>query len=270
MTGKLYYYDDDEEVEETPFEDLAEAIAKTRQEWRNAASEKASRHTKEIYEIEMDFFRRNQYLTNTGVKMSQREFEKWEDTITDEYKLAEKDINHGGMRLRDEAEIFQNMIAYYKKSDFNKTVEAQAGRFYVERDNELRLAIRKDGGEDAEKDLACLNGFYPVAIKHLENQYQTENDKNSAKDDELALEDDVIKHLNNLNRLARKYGTRAFTPRDFWTSDICNEKLQTPAISTVIHYDHNLVEEYLVLAFNDEIKKRQPKANLFSKYGLDW
>ena len=64
-----------------------------------------------------------------------------------------------------------------------------------------------------------------------------------------ASHNDAIKHLNYLNDLARKYGTRPFTPRNFWTSQ--NQR-QTPAMSSHMSYDRHVFESFYTHAFGKE------------------
>ena len=66
----------------------------------------------------------------------------------------------------------------------------------------------------------------------------------------------TIRLLNELNDLARRvYHTTPFTPRNFWTSEK-DMKKQTPAESTRMRYDRDVVEEYYSIAFSEEVLKR--------------
>lgn len=247
------YREEVDEFQELPREDLTEAIAKTKREWKFAASEKATRHFKEVYEIEMDFARRDKYLAMAGNKMSQKEFERWEDAVADELKLARWEVQRGKLGTKSEAEAMQHMITYCDKDEIGKSVEVRAANYYVERDNDLRLAIRKSGDVEAEDDLAYLNGFLQVATMHLElNKSSAERESeysfSSYIDKYAELYNTTIKYINGLNRLAQKYGTRAFTPRDFWTSDLCDRRNCTPAIAAIMRYDRDIVGEYCVMA----------------------
>ena len=166
-----------EEIEDSfePYqEDLSEAIAKTRREWKNLASEKATRHFKEMYDIEMDFARRNDYLASAGNKMSQKEFERWEDAFADELRLADEEIQSGKLGTKSEAEAMQHMIAYCEDGSFEKSLEVQAGQHFIERDNDLRLAIRKSESIGSEDDLEYLNDFHPLIIKYFDLKYDDE------------------------------------------------------------------------------------------------
>ena len=266
-----------EEIEDhfEPYqEDLSEAIAKTRQEWKNLSSEKAIRHYKEMYNIEMDFARRNDYLASAGNKMSQKEFERWEDAFTDELRLAGEEIQSGKLGTKSEAEAMQHMIAYCEEESFEKSLEVQAGQHYIERDNDLRLAIRKSEGIGSEDDLEYLNGFHPLIIKYFDLKYKSEetekDDTGTYENKCLKAHNEAISYLNNLNRLAHKYGTRAFTPRNYWTSGLCDKKNQTPAISAVIHYDLSITDNYFAVAFREEANLRQKKSNKLSRYGFGY
>ncbi len=270
MSEKLDY-GRSEEDQETPWDDLTNAIIRTKQEWKEAALEKAIRHYAEIYDIEMDFAKRNENLALSNGQMSQKEFERWEDAVSDELKLGEEEIQRGEMKLSKKAEAMQNMIAYRVDKELPKTIEAQAGRFYVERDNELRLAIRKTGGPDADEDLTYLNGFYPMVAAHLDYKYMSADEiqdygVNAYERQRTRVHNDTIRHLNGLNRLSKKYGTRPFTPRDFWTSDLCDKTAQTPAIAAIMRYDRDIVEEYYAIAFKKDVHMREGKAAQRQRY----
>ena len=266
-----------EEIEDSfePYqEDLSEAIAKTRREWKNLASEKATRHFKEMYDIEMDFARRNDYLASAGNKMSQKEFERWEDAFADELRLADEEIQSGKLGTKSEAEAMQHMIAYCEDGSFEKSLEVQAGQHFIERDNDLRLAIRKSESIGSEDDLEYLNDFHPLIIKYFDLKYDFKevegNDASTHENKFSKTHNDAINYLNNLNRLAQKYGTRPFTPRKFWTSSLCDKKAQTPAISAIIHYDLNITDNYFMVAFREEVNLRQKKSNKLSRYGINY
>ena len=257
MTERTDYGSDDEQ--EAPRLDLAEAIAQTRREWKEAALERAGKHFAEARGIELDYDRRGEILAATDNEMTQKEFERWEDTVADELELAEKEIRRKEVKLADRAEVMQNMIAYHEDDEIGKVIETQSAKYYVERDNELRLAIRKNGGTDTEKDLAYLNGFYPTVMMYFDFKHTNLDNiqgygREVYEQQRTEARNDTIRYLNGLNQLARKYRTRAFTPRDFWASDLCDTKERTLAIATVMHYDKVIVEEYCMTAFKKSEK----------------
>ena len=255
MSTKVNYGDTDD-GQEMPWDDLTNAIIKTKQEWKNATFERAIRHFAEIYDIEMDFAKRNKSIIAAGGEMSREEFERWEDAITKELESGEDETAKGAMSLDKKAEAMQNMIAYRIDVKINKTIEAQAGKYYTDRDNELRLAIREIGGVDAENDLPYLNRLRPIvnALHEYKDMTPDEIKKygiDAYERQRTKIHDEIIRHINDLNRLSLKYGTRTFTPRDFWADGICEKNKQTPSIKAIIHYDYCIVEEYCAFAFNE-------------------
>ena len=205
--------------------------------------------------------------------MTQKEFERWEDAIADEMRPATEEMRIGEMKFSEKAEVMQSMVAYRVDTELSKTIEARAGDYYTERDKALRTAIKESGRADAEKDLAYLNGFFPVVARHLDFKYMTAEDvrdygSTMYESQRTKAHNDTIRYLNGLNRLAQKYGTRAFVARDFWTSDLCDKKAQTPAIAAVMRYDRDIVEEYYAIAFSSEVRKRKALVAKANRYGF--
>ena len=273
MSEKINFDPEDEQDNGGQWEGLAEAVVQLKQEQKDAAPEKAKSHFEEIRCIEKDFARRNATIASDGGKMSKKEFEKWEDAISDELGYADDQFRIGKMIFRDKAEAMQHMVAYRVDTELHKTIEAQAGNYYFERDRELRAAIKEQGGPNAASDLTLLNGFYPAVAAHLDYKYMSPEDVRDFGSDvyerrRTEAHNDTIRYLNSLNHLARQYGTRPFTVRDFWTSDLCDKRAQTPAIAMVMRYDRDIVEEYYAIAFSSDIKKRIATSNRSFQGGL--
>ena len=248
---------EENEQDNEAWDQLAESVAQFKQKQKEAAPERAKRHFQEIRAIEMDFAKRNDAIATAGEKMTQKEFERWEDAIADEMR----------------PEVMQSMVAYRVDTELSKTIEARAGDYYTERDKALRTAIKESGRADAEKDLAYLNGFFPVVARHLDFKYMTAEDvrdygSTMYESQRTKAHNDTIRYLNGLNRLAQKYGTRAFVARDFWTSDLCDKKAQTPAVAAVMRYDRDIVEEYYAIAFSSEVRKRKALVAKANRYGF--
>lgn len=261
MSEKISFDSKNSQDNGEEWEGLAEAVAQLKQEQKDAAPGRAKKHFEEARSIEMDFARRSATIASDGGKMSKKEFEKWEDAISDELRYADDQFRIGRMIFRDKAEAMQHMVAYRVDTELHKTIEAQAGHYYFERDRELRTAIKERGGPSEKSDLALLNGFYPAVAAHLDYKYMSPGDVRDFGSDAYERQrteahNDAIRHLNALNHLAKKYGTRPFTARDFWTSDLCDKRAQTPAIAMVMRYDRDIVEEYYAIAFSSDIKKR--------------
>ena len=130
----------------------------------------------------------------------------------------------------------------------------------------LLNAIRSSDDPEAEKDLERAKSFYPAVMRHLDFKYTTEPGEVYG-DDEIGMRlfeeartrahNDVIKCLNDLNDLARKYHVRPFTVRNFLPSDVRSKKSQTEAVSKIMRYDRDIIEEYYDIAFSSDVQKRK-------------
>ncbi|MBR2997399.1 hypothetical protein IKF33_03160 [Candidatus Saccharibacteria bacterium] len=202
-----------------------------------------------------------QQLERSDGKLSQKELETWEDLVGDQLTIIQQKINSNNFTLEQEADAKQPMIAYHKEEDLHKTVEAQAANFYPERASALKKAISESDDPDREADLKYLEGYYTSVIKHLDFKYMTGEEVRdygyeAYERQRTYFHNQTIRHLNGLNNLARKYQTRPFTVRNFWTSDIRDKEEQTPAVSQIMRYDRDIVEEYYGIAFSSEVQKR--------------
>ena len=134
-------------------------------------------------------------------------------------------------------------------TDENKTLEAQEGNFYFERMEELRSAIRAEGGEDAEEKIRSAQEFVRLANNH--HNYVLMARESGVRDgiqfwnEMAAAHNRVIRKLNDLNGMAEKYGTTRFTPREFWTNEIQN---RGGAVKEKCEADRAIVEAYYTVA----------------------
>ena len=69
----------------------------------------------------------------------------------------------------------------------------------------------------------------------------------------------LIRHLNYMNDLARKYGVRPFTFRNFETNDFAySEKLDVGGHTNArADYDRSIVEAYCRIAFSSAYEKAE-------------
>jgi hypothetical protein len=204
--------------------------------------------------------------------MSQKEFEKWEDLVADELEMAKKEGEKGNFGIEQTAECAQAMVNL-NDAELNKTVEAQAGNFYYERMVALKQAIEKSDDENTKEDLDFLKDFYPAVAEHLDFKYMSPEDVRNYGYEEYEsrrtrVHNSVIKHLNGVNNLAKKYHVRPLTMRNFWSSDLVRMDAQTPAISSVMNYDRKVVEEYYEIAFSSEVKRRKAKRDRDMKWNF--
>ena len=182
-------------------------------------------------------------------EVSEREFEVWEDDFRDNWGPLEKKIQ--GWTLEEQAgELTQ--LNYFKPG---KTIEAEAGRFYANRQKQLREAIRGSDRETKEADLERIGLFYQAVNAHIDLAYLTPAETRDYLGgferydrDRTAAHNRVIRELNGLNDLAREYGTRPFTVRNFWTSDVPKAR-QTPEVAEKLKRDREIVQAYYTKAF---------------------
>ena len=157
-----------------------------------------------------------------------------------------------------EADVEAAMFS--SESHLDEAIEARSGDYYTERSRALRDAINASGEKTKQSDLSLLGSFWSSVAEHLEYRYTTQAELRDQYGDDMwslqqfderrtASHNDAIKHLNYLNDLARKYGTRPFTPRNFWTSQ--NQR-QTPAMSSRMSYDRHVFESFYTHAFGKE------------------
>lgn len=207
-------------------------------------------------------------------EMSQKTFEFWENDVADDCKRAEGEIDKYDLRLSQAAEAKDEMLSL--NTNPSETIEAQAARFYYVRDKALRQAIESSDmpAENKRQELAFMNDFLASVMKHLSFKYMTaeeviERGSELSDRERTKAHNDVIKHLNGLNDLARKHGTRPFTARNFWPSDLCDSDRQTPAITNVMKKDRKIVEAYYTMAFSEAVRQRELSQRPASKFLWD-
>lgn len=249
---------------DSDWDELAKMTKNFRDEQIEKAPDNAKTLYRNIYEYQKSFEKRSATVKANGELMSQKEFEKWEDLVSDELTLAEKEGEKGNFGIEQTAECAQLMVTSTNDAELHKTIEAQAGNFYYERMDALKQAIEDSNDDKAEEDLNYLKDFYPAVVEHLDFKYMSPEDVRNYGYDEYEskrtrVHNDVIKHLNGVNDLAKKYHTRPLTMRNFWSSDLVRMSAQTPAISKVMRYDRDIVEEYYEIAFSSEVKRRKAK-----------
>ena len=247
-----------------------ESLRASQQRRAERTPEAAARYFKNARESQEDFAKRLLSIRASGGSMSAKEFEMWEDDFTTWWDIAQDEMSRGNLDFNARAEAEQHVVTSTDDSELYKTIEAQAGNFYFERTKALREAILASDPKTAEQDLAYLNAFPGVVARHLDFKYMTREeiiDYGPSEQDRqrTAAHNEVIRHLNGLNDLARKYGTRPFTVRNFWPSD---ERRKTQAVQKVMRYDRDIVEEYYAIAFSGEVRKREAEQERFRRYGV--
>lgn len=237
------------------------------------AMEQAANFYKSALEVEKDFIHRKQAIDAEYNEMSQEEFEKWEDALSDEIHYARKELEDTDETLETVAECEQAMTFPANNAEIKNTIEAQAGNFYHKRIDALRQAIETSNNKDAKKDLADIKNFYNAAMIHLDYLYVTPDEIESMgfkeyQDNRELAHNTVIKRLNDLNDLAREYHVRPFTNRNFCPSDTRKEKDQTPAVSSVMKHDRAIVKAYYFTAFSSEVRRKENELQRRIRYGI--
>lgn len=256
------------------WEQVAKLAEQAYAEQVEIAPEQATMFFKSALSVEKDFDRRRQAVESNGDEMTQKEFEEWEDALSDEIGCAENELRKTDHTLETVAECERVMTHFAGDTELYRTIEAQAGRFYHERISNLREAIQSSGDKQAQEELDYVKGFYNTVMVHLDYKYMTrdevidfgyeEHDKS-----QIFAHNNVIKHLNGLNELAKKYHVRPLTVRNFWPSDLREEKDQTAAVRDVMRYDRHSVEGYYATAFSSEVQKREYIRARKEKYGIN-
>ena len=235
-------------------------------------------YSEQSRDLEHDFASRLSKATESTGQMTAKEFEKWEDEAIGYFDAIKKEIDESGVYLgltgdlnlvaKEMAKIVAYMPRKGYETELATTIEAQAGAFYDERRNDLNAAIAESDlpEEEKQKDAKILRGFYPAVARHLDLKYMSPAEimdyprgAKARDDDRTVAHNDAIKSLNDINDLARKYGTRPFTARNFWPSDMCPKKSQSEELARIFRYDRDIVEEYYAIAFSSEVKRREAR-----------
>jgi len=230
------------------------------------APERAKEFYASALDVERKFVERNADLVES---MSRKEFEKWEDALSGEIQYAERELSKANPTIETEADSKVAIIYSFDEKDLTKTVEAQAGNFYRVRMRELQDAILGSKNEGALMDLRHIHDFPTAVMNHLDFKYMTPDEISDTHEYDrrrTASHNDVIRKLNNLNNLAKKYGVRPLTARNFWPSDVRDKNDQTPAVSEMMAYDRNVVVAYYTVAFSSEIARR----DMIAKRQQEW
>ena len=251
-------------------EETSNGFVEMAKQIRAEAPAEAKKHFREMREIERDFRKRNEKLAESNETMSENEFKRWEDDLAFELKLGERQVEIGQMNFDQEGYAKEEMVTWHEEKDLATTIEAQAGNYFYDRERELEIKLREQG---TEEELRYLHDFYQSVETHLDFKYMTREEKldyGDARYDRNRTEahNNAIRHLNGINDLARKYGTRPFTVRNFWPSDMREREKQTPGMEAVFRYDRDTVEEYCAIAFRSDVQRRAAKLERELRLGL--
>jgi hypothetical protein len=229
-------------------------------------------------EIERSFGKRIRNLSEDSKKMSMAEFEKWENEYSIYYDSLQRKAYAAYENDRQYFDDMAKAVVYPgsgRESELRTTIEAQAGNFYDERRSALLNAIKASNYSDDVKaeDGKVLDNFANAVYFHLDLKGMSRDEVEDYgferyESTRTMVHNNAIKLLNKLNFLSEKYGTKAFTMRDFMPSDRVERKMQTQSQSIIMRADRDIVEEYYAMAFPDAARKAEAKMNRNHSYGL--
>ncbi len=237
-----------------------EEIALARENEKQMALETMQAAKKKCVETRQKFW---EVMENSGGKIEQKRFEFWERI----YKNSFDDMN----RAAADAGAPENTQEYFDlvewkdgqfSGDPEKTLESAAGDFYQERVEDLRLAIIDSEDEKKDEDFKILKGLHNVAMTYFDRIYMTNNDGGMSLQEAKLLDNsrtmahnNLIKYFNQVNDLARKYGQKPLTMRNFITSEANQSNDRSGGMRTRMSFDRNIVAEYCRKAFSQEVKR---------------
>lgn len=227
-------------------EDAKEKI----EEWKKESFESALFFAKDAGDTEKSFQRSLEKHENS---MSKNEFEFWERDYSRTLNRARDNMNEAGVyRFTKESTPVESEFS--EKVPPSKTIEAYAGKFFNERFSNLYNAIRKANNPEAQEEIALLNSFEDKVFAHVDTKFVPGNSAEYLSD-RMSKHNEVIKTLNDMNVLARKYGTTTFTARDFFPCSYESQDGLTQAQVHIASYDRDVVESYYKNAFSKDIEK---------------
>jgi hypothetical protein len=229
-------------------------------------------------DVQAAFGRRVQRLSSEETKMSQKEFDRWEDEYTEYIDKTEEKTNETNPNYAKYCEVMAGIITYPgggREKDLHNTIEAQAGNYYFDRKNALAQAIN-DSDESEEKkkaELAKIDEFVYAVYEHIDFKYMGRDEQLDYGPERYDAErtkvhNKAIRCLNAINDLAEKYDTRPFTPRNFNPSDTVPRNSQTQSEALLFRYDRDIVEEYYAIAFAEKEQQARAKLERNLRYGI--
>ena len=233
---------------------------------------------KQAREIQKDLGDRIKTLADKNEKISQKEFERWEEEYDEQYSLADDRLHEEGADFTKYCDVMVNTVAYPgsgRENDLKGTVEAYAGNYYFDRKQALENAIKESDKteKEKEKDISALDNFVSAVYTHIDYKYATQDEQRDYgierfDRDRTRAHNEAMKQLNNINDLAREYGTKPFTVRNFHPSDTVSKNRQTQAESTIFRYDRNIVEEYYAYAFASKVSRAEAQMKHRMEHGI--
>lgn len=223
------------------------ALSET-EDWRH---KHVSWLAQEYLSSESDFIK---YGYNRLDTMSYEEFSKWEDDASVYFEEMTKEASK--LRLnryqRDYLEHIKSTITPWQ------SIEACSGKWYYLRQAALVNAIDQSNDPNKNADLSAIDDTYRHVGEHLYYLHDTdERDVYKRRAEQRSAHNRLINHLNHLNDLARKYGVRPLTFRNFEDNDfIYYRSLDKDGCTDArAEYDRGSVEGYFRRAFSSDYDK---------------
>ena len=173
-----------------------------------------------------------------------------------EYAAAWNEIEKESRGLSRDERAEAQAKAFFSESypTLDQTIEVKAGELYNDRSRELTRTIRETTGRNDSADEEVIAGFYRTVLSHVRAKSFINTELSIAAWDRncQSAHNNVIRQLNHMNAIARKYGATPFTPRDFWTNEDYNSAPDPTKKRMLI--DRYIVEQYYTLAFGDALE----------------
>jgi len=193
----------------------------------------------------------------------EKEFKVWENDAKeafDKMKKAEGDAEYTNKYEIDDAERLA-------KVDPSKTIEAQSGKYYDERNRKIVEAIRSSENEDSAKDLDTVYNLHMLVASHIGAIMDYSNKKEDTaiyNSNRRAAHNRLIRGLNDINHIAEKYNVDRLVFRDFETNDFNYDKFRDKNGETNARaeYDRSIVESYARMAFSRDFKAAENEKNI--------
>lgn len=223
----------------------------------NAAEQQFARYAKDV----------NSSMLNTDEQNHYREtVAKYEDDIAYDWSKinSASKIAWATQLIRSDYELADTQGLGVVKPD--ETIEAATGIFYEERAKALNQQISaSEQNENTIADQTVLRQTWRKVMDYIEAATDYDflhRDYASYQNARRACHNNMIRHLNNLNQLAEKYGTARFTPREFMTNDFSYDQRRdrNSQLNLRANYDRETVLAYFRTVFESDFSTMEQRA----------
>jgi len=259
-------HDDNESQNPTAWDNLSESTPcyeDVRDKEREAATEKLKTLSSEYRAIEADFIEKHpqakQKFADDPEKQTRYNkffIEGFENKISSNRRDARANAELADIQVPYTLAQYDNIAINY--DDRERSVEVQSGILFSERMHDLEAAIQQAGGNPEHTQL--IQQTWPRVRDHI--QYQHMSIEEVATDHErydrqrTEAHNLMIDQLNAINNLAKQYGTRPFTCRNFATSRGYDYKRDNyEQLGKILRSDRVMVQQYFFIAFNRATKE---------------